>query len=641
MKRLKFYLLCFCLAVSLPMAYVAWQTFAGLAQEEQSQLRYFSEAVFDEMEKSLADLVRTEERRSVEEYHHTLTREGAAPRPSPLSQVPDMPYILGYFQNNPDGSFQTPLVADLGRVPQPLKKTVDRLADINRVFNQKKFNLPATVTEVAAEPALMTKAAEKEKTKGGLTDRYLSKSARKSKTYLGKTAPRTEELTARQALNLAPREQAEMVYARKPAAPSASRFFADSLASVDSEDKAVKDDVWQETGQMAKTAAAGAIDGGLFQVEVAPFQSVMITKTQVFVFRRVVIGNQIFRQGFVMDVPAFFNHLARTRFQNQPLADFTTLHLRVLDQGRDVDMLQTGPAVRSPRFYAQRRFPAPFSMFSASLSAAAVPRSPARAPLNAALAILGLVMVAGLFAIYHSTRTVVDMSERRTQFVSSVTHELKTPLTNIRMYVEMLEQGIAATPEREQDYLRVLDAESARLSRLINNVLELARLEKKQRPFQYSLGDLSDVFEEVRLIMSEKLKQEGFTLTISTAGLPEFAYDREVLIQLLVNLMENSIKFGRQSEQRRITIHAAVQAEQVRVAVSDTGPGIPKKALKRVFDDFYRADNELTRTTGGTGIGLALVKKFVIAMGGKVTAENNAGPGCTITLILPCTTDAL
>ena len=97
-------------------------------------------------------------------------------------------------------------------------------------------------------------------------------------------------------------------------------------------------------------------------------------------------------------------------------------------------------------------------------------------------------MFLGLFAIYQSARTIVVMSERRSQFVSSVTHELKTPLTNIQMYIEMLEQGIAATPEREQEYLTILHSESTRLSGLINNVLELAKLEKKQRNFHMQEG---------------------------------------------------------------------------------------------------------------------------------------------------------
>ena len=115
------------------------------------------------------------------------------------------------------------------------------------------------------------------------------------------------------------------------------------------------------------------------------------------------------------------------------------------------------------------------------------------------LAIVGLglaVFLLGLGAIYRSAHAMVDLSERRTRFVSSVTHELKTPLTNIRMYIEMLEQGIARDTAREQDYLRVVGSESARLSRLINNVLELSRLEKRQRQFDMRPGTFEEVLEE-------------------------------------------------------------------------------------------------------------------------------------------------
>jgi signal transduction histidine kinase len=203
------------------------------------------------------------------------------------------------------------------------------------------------------------------------------------------------------------------------------------------------------------------------------------------------------------------------------------------------------------------------------------------------------------------------------------------------MYIEMLDQGIAATPEREQEYVGILASESARLSGLINNVLELSRLEKQTRRLELKTGDLSDVLAELQSIMTENLAREGFLLKVVADGLPAFAYDREVLVQVLINLMENSIKFGRHLPQRQITISAGAADGWVTLTVSDTGPGIPRQALKHVFDDFYRVDNGLARTTGGTGIGLALVKKFILAMGGKVGATNNDGPGCTIRISLP------
>jgi signal transduction histidine kinase len=249
--------------------------------------------------------------------------------------------------------------------------------------------------------------------------------------------------------------------------------------------------------------------------------------------------------------------------------------------------------------------------------------------------VLGFIVLLGLFAIYQSTRAIVDLSERRSQFVSSVTHELKTPLTNIRMYVEMLEQGIARTPEREQEYFRIIDSEGARLSRLINNVLELAKLEKKQRHIDLQTGTFEDVVHEVQVVMAARIKQEGFTLTVETPEIRPFKYDREVMIQVLINLIENSMKFSKNADRREIGIRTRQAGDRVLIMVTDSGPGIPRHALKKVFDDFYRVENSLTRTTRGTGIGLALVKKFVRLMGGSVSAANNDGPGCTITVSLP------
>ena len=107
------------------------------------------------------------------------------------------------------------------------------------------------------------------------------------------------------------------------------------------------------------------------------------------------------------------------------------------------------------------------------------------------------------------------------------------------------------------------------------------------------------------------------------------------MIQVLINLIENSLKFGKRAAERTITIRTVQEPESVKIMVSDTGPGIPRQALKKIFDDFYRVDNSLTRTTRGTGIGLALVKKFVRLMGGTVSASDNEGPGCTITIRLP------
>jgi signal transduction histidine kinase len=334
-------------------------------------------------------------------------------------------------------------------------------------------------------------------------------------------------------------------------------------------------------------------------------------------------------------VKEFLSHLAGEYFANQPMARFTNLRLRVIDQGREVTAIQAGAMAREPSFSLNRAFPRPFSFLRAGLTCEEVPQSAGRGTLNIMMVVLAAIILMGLFAIYQSARAIVDLSERRSSFVSSVTHEVKTPLTNIRMYIEMLEQGIARDHEREQEYFRVLGSESSRLSRLINNVLEFSKLEKKQRDVDLQEGTFQEVIREVRDVMHEKLRQEGFTLKVELDDVRPFPYDREVMIQVLINLIENSMKFGKTSAVREITLSVRPGGDATKISVSDTGPGIPHHALKKVFDDFYRVESSLTRTTRGTGIGLALVKRFILAMGGSVTATNNDGPGCTITISLP------
>lgn len=661
MKRLRLFIVIFSVAISLPLAYVIWHTYGGLEQEERAQLRFFSETMFDQMEKELADLVQREENRTVYEYGHTLVPAGVSRETgmqlSPLAQPVIHDYILGYLQNNPDGSFQTPLVADLGDVPQDKRTLVLRLKEANRLFNLKKFS----ISQLAPAPAPSSKAiipVEKKEKKSSFSERYLTRSKKApTGSYLGKKQQRVEEITAEQALNIAS-EQGTLQYntqdVKKIQAPAASARKSRLVKEADDTDQqydsAVKATVkatvlgkqpQEEVNrqEMMPAATAGSVSRqDRFQVEVAQFQSVSLKDDQVYIFRRIAINNRIYRQGFILLVQPLLRHLVASHFSRQPLASFTALEMGRRDQGQKINSVQAGRNVVNADFFTERIFPAPFDFLGVSLKSKAVPVSPARRSLTIAMVLLAVFMSLGLLVIYQSVRTIVAMSERRSQFVSSVTHELKTPLTNIRMYIEMLEQGIADSPEREQEYLGILGSESTRLSGLINNVLELARLEKKQRHFHMQMGQLDDVLTEVGTVMSQKLKQDGFTLAVNVHEIPRFAYDRDVLIQVLMNLIENSVKFGKYAATRRITIKVDTQDRWVRINVSDTGPGIPRRALIKIFDDFYRVDNDLTRITGGTGIGLALVKKFVTAMGGRVEANNNTGSGCTITLLLPVST---
>ena len=645
MKRLKFLILIFWVALSIPLAYFVLRTYRGLEQEEVATLSYFADTFFDEIEQALTSIVKLEEGRAIDEYNYHIFpsnqfQDSTGKSRSPLSRLPRDEYILGYFQNNPDGSFQTPMVVGDKPIPLEHKSLVAKLKHANSIFNRKRVT---RTDRIMTQPAKVV-ADTDEKRQTGFAEKYLDLSrSRQPKIYLGQKEKRVEKITPMQALNIAKREQRETTKSSEPAAVAKTRSSSGLIAG----DRAViKSKAGKRSGlrksfptesedYLLPAPASDGMETEGFQVEVAPLQSVFISADQIFIFRRIMINQKIYRQGFILRVRAFLSHLAQQYFVTQPMAGFANLRLRVIDQGNEIDRIEAGVSTRNSKFVLSRIFPSPFEFLNATLTSDQIPPAAGRNTLNVMVIVLAVIFLIGLFAIYQSARTIVDLSERRSQFVSSVTHELKTPLTNIRMYIEMLEQGIAQDHEREQEYFRIIDSESARLSRLINNVLDLSKLEKKQRQIDLKTGTFEEVIHEVEEVMQEKFRQEGFTLKVGQKNIRPFQYDREVMIQVLINLIENSMKFGKTSAKKEITVRLGRDGDWMKIYVSDIGPGIPHQALKKVFDEFYRVDSRLTKTTRGTGIGLALVKKFVNLMGGTVTAVNNDGAGCTITISLP------
>ncbi len=646
MKRLQILILIFCVTLSIPLGYFIMRTYRGLEQEETATLSFFANTLFDEMEQALEALVQMEEARAIDEYNFYMSPPGGRleENRSPLSHLPAQSYILGYFQNNPDGSFQTPLAQAGESVAVDRKDAVARLESANRIFNRKR----TAVTDKITVPPAREVAEAEQKQQSGFAEKYLDLTrSQKPKARLGQKEKRFEKVTVAQAKNVARQEVGEAGKSPAPLAAALSKSGpARSPAAEDSlmdneKDRAAKKYRRREIypsepeADAPGEAAPETRDEENFQVEVAPLQSVLIGADQMFIFRRIMINQKIYRQGFILRIGAFLKHLTQNYFIAQPMADYASLRLQVMDQGRGIVLVQGGIATHNPKFVLKRSFPSPFAFLNASLSFDEIPRSTGRNTLMIMMVVLAAIFLIGLFAIYKSARAIVDLSERRSQFVSSVTHELKTPLTNIRMYIEMLEQGIAKDSEREQEYFQIINSEGSRLSRLINNVLDLAKLEKKQRSLNLTRGTFEEVAAEVQTVMQAKLRQEGFTLKIVQEDIRPFKYDREAMIQVLINLIENSIKFCRSALEKEITIRIYQEPNRIKIAVSDHGPGIPRHALNKIFDDFYRVDNALARKTRGTGIGLALVKKFIKLIGGDVTAENNPGGGCTITISLP------
>lgn len=626
MKKLRLLIFIFCLTVSAPFIYFALQANKNLEKEEMAELQYFADKLFDEMEEDLTSLITREEGRAIDAYN--FNNQSFVSRDNP-------PYILGYLQNNPDGSFQTPAIRIKNNSSLRQIELMAQLRKINNAFNKKRSSLDSQKNKNSSQIFVNNN----NNTSFSLEDKYLRRSSeRKRKGALKQK--RVEYITLGQLMSIVQPDQKELLEMKiqaqkgRPDISIFSDYITKKLLELNSLRMQTLASVYEQ-GLSRDSWMGFSDDNDKMQVEVDPMRSVFVDDKHVFIFRRIILNNQTYRQGVVVKVHEFLERMVNTYFKDQPMSEFTNLTLSVNSEGKNLSTLQTGETTAASSFVLKRSFPRPFSFLTAKISYDEIPSSPGRKTLNIMIFVVVTIILMGAFAIYKSTQTVVDLSERRSGFVSAVTHELKTPLSNIKMYIEMLEQGIASTPEREQEYYRILGSESSRLSRLINNVLEFSKLEKKQRPLNLQPGTFEEVIKEFTDILNEKLKVEGFKLSIEKGNLKPFNYDREAMIQILINLVENSIKFGRTSDKKEIALSIKNEKKYVIINISDTGPGIPGHALKKIFEDFYRVDNSLTRKTGGTGIGLALVKNFVNEMGGTVSASNNSGPGCTITLLIP------
>jgi signal transduction histidine kinase len=235
----------------------------------------------------------------------------------------------------------------------------------------------------------------------------------------------------------------------------------------------------------------------------------------------------------------------------------------------------------------------------------------------------------------------VAFSERRSNFAAAVTHELRTPLAAIRLYAEMLRDGVVAGEEKRREYAATIGAESERLTRLVENVLELSRLERGARPLAASAGDLGAAVAAAAEALRSHAEREGFRLVLEVEpGLPPVRFERDALAHVLGNLVENALKYARGAARREVQVGVRREGDAVALRVRDFGPGVAPAQLPRLFEPFSRGEDELTRTTRGTGIGLALVRGLAERMGARASGRNVAGGGFEVALVFPATPGA-
>ncbi|MBI4610485.1 MAG: hypothetical protein HY726_15920 [Candidatus Rokubacteria bacterium] len=251
-----------------------------------------------------------------------------------------------------------------------------------------------------------------------------------------------------------------------------------------------------------------------------------------------------------------------------------------------------------------------------------------------AFGLLLLVIVVGLVATYRVVRRETDMARLRADFVANVSHDLKTPLSLIRMFGETLELGRVGDEAKRQEYYRVITRESERLSRLIDNVLDFSRIEGGRRAYVMTPTAVEPLIGETLKAFSYPLTQQGFKVEVSVApGLPEVPMDADAVGQALANLVDNAIKYS--ASRKALRVEAVARVGHLALSVADEGVGIPAEEQGRIFEKFYRVGRSETQGRRGSGVGLALVRHIAEAHGGRVTVESRLGEGSCFTLWIP------
>lgn len=250
------------------------------------------------------------------------------------------------------------------------------------------------------------------------------------------------------------------------------------------------------------------------------------------------------------------------------------------------------------------------------------------------IVLMGLVILAAILFGYRYTVRQLELAALKASFVSNVTHELKTPIALIRLAVETLQMQRIANPEEGVRFLSTIARETSKLSRLVDNILDLARFEAGHHQLRLAPIDLSELARETLDGFRPRLDHAGFAVEASfVEDLPPARGDAIALSHCLLNLLDNAVKYSK--EDRRLRVSTAAHDGNVAVSVADHGIGVSPGDRRRIFEKFVRIENGLVHDVKGAGLGLSLVQQIMRAHGGRVEVTANPGGGSIFTLVLP------
>jgi len=387
--------------------------------------------------------------------------------------------------------------------------------------------------------------------------------------------------------------------------------------------------------------------------------SVFFDVPDYFIFYRVVtIAKQYWLQGYIVKRKPYLSQLVmdilnQMHFDSSVLVELKDeknsglseyfLYENLPDDKVKVSILpELDKRFQQQSIYNYVHFP-PFNGYSLTLSTNSLPMTPAMMYSSIFIIVLIVAILSACYGFYRLGIKQLALGEQRLNFVSSVSHELKTPLTSIRMYSQMLKEGTVISEEHQKKYFDFIYGESERLTRLIDNILQLSALSQQQQNVQPEYTPLTVLVDNIRSKTSSIIDKHSFKqniiLDIANAEMMLVLVEQDAFSQVVINITDNAIKFFNRKQindptRQKIDFifsNHPKNKHQILLEIRDYGEGITQEQESKIFELFYRGGNELTRSTQGTGIGLSLVKDLISAQHGEIKVERRE-PGLAMLL---------
>jgi signal transduction histidine kinase len=682
-KTLRLWLALFFLALAVPTTILIKQAYSQLKWEAFHQHRLLAEELAGRIDKRLVELIDAEEARAFTDYVFlVVTGDPSANflQRSPLSTYPvttGIPGLIGYFQVDTTGTFSTPLLPKAGTSPEAY--------GISKSELEQRQALAVKIRDILSENRLVqrgeTRSGELNVSVAGMDrtdttapitgrsrDKSLAETVEKARERLSPAnagAPaaveeETHEMPGQaafdrlnQAIERRDDEKKQKFtrtlgkvedlkldyrYQAEPADELQRQASPHSLApqqkrSARKERSMLAEPRGPLSGKAFESPPRSKPDIRIhtFESEIDPFEISLLDSGHFVLFRKVWRDGQRYIQGALIEQPSFLRGVIETSFRETSLSNMSDLIvafqgnvLFVFSGDSAYNYLSSAEDLSGSLLY-QARLSAPLSELELIFSINRLPSGAGSSVITWLTVILALVLCGGLFLMYRLGAGQIELAGQQQDFVSAVSHELKTPLTSIRMYGEMLREGWVSE-NKKKTYYDFIFSESERLSRLISNVLQLARITRHDLQVDLKRISATELMDNIHSKVASYIERAGFTLNLNyddETSRAVIRVDADYFAQIIINLVDNGIKFSDKADIKVIDISCQRLSDgKLQFNVRDYGPGVAKDQMKKIFKLFYRSENELTRETVGTGIGLALVHQLAQSMNAQVDVIN-------------------